>query len=112
MSSTDINNQFANAFANVDTEENLRNIVNAQFANDGRNNVDAMIALASNGRRMIGIDDDQRQNLEPLASVSAQAASLPNDEVQDALDSCILKTTKTKHINQVILYFKFAFDCF
>ena len=29
MSSTDINNQFANAFANVDTEENLRNIVNA-----------------------------------------------------------------------------------
>ena len=97
MSSTATNNQFAN------TEENLRNIVNA-FANDGRNNVDAMITLASNGRRMIGIDDDQRQNLE--------ATSLPNDEVQDALDSCILKTTKTKHINQVILYFKFAFDCF
>ena len=112
MSSTDINNQFANAFANVDTEENLRNIVNAQFANDGRNNVDAMIALASNGRRMIGIDDDQRQNLETLASVSAQAASLPNDEVQDVLDSCILETTKIKHINQAILYFKFAFDCF
>ena len=97
MSSTATNNQFAN------TEINLRNIVNA-FANDGRNNVDAMITLASNGRRMIGIDDDQRQNLE--------ATSLPNDEVQDALDSCILKTTKTKHINQVILYFKFAFDCF
>ena len=30
------------------------------------------------------------QNLETLANISAQAASLPNDEVQDVLDSCIL----------------------
>ena len=69
MSSTDMNEQFANAFADV-------------------------------------------QNLETLANISAQAASLPNDEVQDVLDSCILESTKIKHVNQAILYFKFAFDCF
>ena len=69
MSSTDMNEQFANAFADV-------------------------------------------QNLETLANVSAQAASLPNDEVQDVLDSCILESTKIKHVNQAILYFKFAFDRF
>jgi len=61
---------------------------------------------------MIGIDDNQRQNLETLANISAQATSLPNDEVQDVLDCCILESTKTKHVNQAILYFKFAFDCF
>ena len=113
MSSTDMNEQFANAFADVEPEEDrLRDIVNAQFATDGRNNIDTMIGLASSGRRMIGIDDNQRQNLETLANISAQAASLPNDEVQDVLDCCILESTKTKHVNQAILYFKFAFHCF
>ena len=60
MSSTDMNEQFANAFADV-------------------------------------------QILETLANISAQAASLPNDEVQDVLDSCILESTKIKHVNQAIL---------
>ena len=60
MSSTDMNEQFANAFADV-------------------------------------------QNVETLANISAQAASLPNDEVQDVLDSCILESTKIKHVNQAIL---------
>ena len=60
MSSTDMNEQFANAFADV-------------------------------------------QNLETLANISAQAASLPNDEVQDVLDSCILESTKIKHVNQAVL---------
>jgi len=60
MSSTDMNEQFANAFADV-------------------------------------------QNVETLANISAQAASLPNDEVQDVLDSCILESTKIKHVNQAVL---------
>jgi len=38
------------------------------------NNLDVMLALASDGRKMIGINNDQRQNLETLTSVSAQAA--------------------------------------
>jgi len=113
MSSTDMNEQFANAFADVEPEEDrLRDIVNAQFVTDGRNNIDTMIGLASSGRWMTGIDDNQRQNLETLANISVQAASLPNDEVQDILGCCILESTKTKHVNQAILYFKFAFDCF
>ena len=43
------------------------------------------------------------QNVETLANISAQAASLPNDEVQDVLDSCILESTKIKHVNQAVL---------
>jgi len=62
MFSTDMNEQFANAFADVEPEEDrLRDIVNAQFATDGRNKTDTMIGLASSGRRMIGIDDNQRK---------------------------------------------------
>ena len=52
------------------------------------------------------------QNLETLANISAHTASLTYNEVQDVLDSCILESTKIKHVNQAILYFKFAFDCF
>ena len=33
------------------------------------------------------------------------------DEVQLVLESCILSNTKTKHINQAILYLKFAMKC-
>ena len=80
-----MNEQFANAFADVQNLETLANI-SAQAA---------------------ALPNDEVQDV-----LDAQAASLPNDEVQDVLDSCILESTKIKHVNQAILYFKFAFDCF
>ena len=50
-------------------------------------------------------------NLHQLAQTSAEAASANQDEVQDVLDSCILVGTKTKNINQAILYCLFALKC-
>ena len=76
MSSTDMNEQFANAFADVQNLETLANI-SAQAA---------------------ALPNDEVQGV-----LDAQAASLPNDEVQDVLDSCILESTKIKHVNQAVL---------
>ena len=100
--------------------QNINNIANAslnqavttQFAADAQSNINTIDLLAENNGFISGVNDDERPALTAMIENSAQVSgTIAVDAVRDVPDSCILESTKTKNINQAILYIFYAMKC-